>query len=96
MKTVYTTEVFDEWLLGLRDATARAKVLARISRAEQGNLGECEPVGAGVSEMKIHYGPGYRIYFVQRGMEVVVLLGGGDKSSQSRDIKNAIDLAGNL
>ncbi len=96
MKTVRTTEVFDEWLTGLKDARARARVLARIRRAEEGNLGDCGPVGEGVSEMRIHYGPGYRIYFAQQGLEIVVLLGGGDKSTQDKDIKVALELAKEL
>jgi putative addiction module killer protein len=93
MKTVLTTEVFETWFAGLTDARARARINARIRRAEQGNLGDCDPVGEGVSEMRIHYGPGYRVYFIQQGMEIVVLLGGGDKSTQAKDIKAALGLA---
>ena len=66
---------------------------ARIDRAEDGNLGDCEPVGEGVLEMRIHYGPGYRVYFVQRGIEIVILLAGGNKSTQSKDIKSALAIA---
>lgn len=66
---------------------------ARIDRAEDGNLGDCEPVGEGVSEMRIHYGPEYRVYFVQRGIEIVILLAGGNKSTQSKDIKTALEIA---
>ena len=68
----------------------------RIGRIESGNFGDCEPVGEGVSEMRIHYGPGYRVYFKQRGLEVVILLAGGDKSTQSKDIKTALKLAREL
>ena len=93
MKTVLTTEVFESWFAGLTDAQAKARINARIRRAEQGNLGDCGPVGEGVSEMRIHYGPGYRIYFVQQGLEIVILLGGGEKSTQSKDIKAALGLA---
>ena len=72
------------------------RAVARIDRAEQGNFGDCESVGEGISEMRIHYGPGYRVYFVQRGMEIVILLAGGNKSTQSQDIKAALDLARQL
>lgn len=72
------------------------RVQARIDRAEDGNLGDCEPVGEGVSEMRIHYGPGYRVYFVKRGMEIVILLAGGNKSTQSKDIKTALEIARQL
>ena len=68
-------------------------IQVRIDRAEDGNFGDCEPVGEGVSEMRIHYGPGYRVYFVQRGMEIVILLAGGNKSTQSKDIKTAREIA---
>lgn len=93
MKTVLTTEVFDAWLAGLVDARAKARINARIKRAEQGNLGDCGPVGEGVSEMRIHYGPGYRVYFIQQGLEIVILLGGGDKATQTKDIRAAQALA---
>lgn len=96
MKAIHTTEVFDVWFAGLRDRQAAARIKMRLRRVEEGNFGDCEPVGEGVSEMRIHYGPGYRVYFVQRGMEVVVLLAGGDKSTQSKDIKNALKLAQEL
>ena len=93
MRTVLTTEVFDTWLSGLNDARAKARIAARIRRAEEGNLGDCAPVGEGVSEMRIHYGPGYRVYFIQQGLEIVILLAGGDKSTQAKDIKAALGLA---
>ena len=96
MKVIYTTEQFDNWLSNLRDQQAKRRVQARIDRAEDGNFGDCEPVGEGVSEMRIHYGPGYRVYFAQRGMEIVVLLAGGDKRTQAKDIKTALKLAREL
>ena len=96
MKTILTTEVFKAWLTGLRDAQAKARIQARIRRAEQDNLGDCAPVGEGVSEMRIHCGPGYRVYFTHRGLEIVILLAGGDKATQAKDIKLAIELAKQL
>ncbi len=96
MWTVLTTEAFDTRFSALRDQRAARRIQARIDRAEAGNLGGCAPVGEGVSEIRIHHGPGYRVYFVQRGLEVVVLLGGGDKSSQARDIASALELARRL
>ncbi|MCE5181282.1 MAG: type II toxin-antitoxin system RelE/ParE family toxin [Betaproteobacteria bacterium] len=93
MKAIHTTELFDVWLAGLRDRQAAARIKMRIRRAEEDNFGDCESVGEGVSEMRIHYGPGYRVYFAQRDMEMVILLAGGDKSTQSRDIKTALKLA---
>ena len=75
---------------------AQQRIQARIRRAELGNFGDCKPVGEGVSEMRIHYGPGYRIYFLQRGTEIVILLAGGDKSTQSTDIKTALSLVRQL
>ena len=96
MKAIHTTEVFDDWFSGLRDRRAARRIQVRIDRAEDGNFGDCEPVGEGVSEMRIHYGPGYRVYFAQRGTEVLVLLAGGDKSTQSKDIKTALELAREL
>jgi putative addiction module killer protein len=93
MKTIYTTQEFDAWFSKLRDKEAKRRIQLRIDRAETGNLGDCSPVGGGVSEMRIHYGPGYRVYFLQKGIEIVVLLAGGDKSAQSKDIKKAIHIA---
>jgi putative addiction module killer protein len=90
------TNEFAKWLSGLRDRQGRAKILARIDRLEEGNPGKTRSVGAGVVEMKIDFGPGYRVYFVQRGDVVIVLLCGGDKSTQDKDIQRAKDLAGQL
>jgi putative addiction module killer protein len=96
MRTVSQTATFAAWFRGLRDLRAKAKVQARIDRAELGNFGDCAPVGEGVAEMRIHYGPGYRVYFTRRGEELVILLAGGDKGSQYRDIAIALDLARRL
>ena len=96
MKSIYTTDVFDAWFEHLRDKQAARRIQARIDRAEEGNFGDCSPVGDGVSEMRIHFGPGYRVYFAQRGLEIVTLLAGGDKSTQAKDIKTAIGLAQQL
>jgi len=90
---VRQTERFRKWLTGLRDERARARILKRLDRAQAGNLGDVAPVGEGVSEMRIFYGPGYRVYFVQRDKELIVLLCGGDKSAQSADIEEAKALA---
>jgi len=88
--TFQRTEAFDAWLIRLKDKKGKARFLARIRSAEAGNLGDCEPVGEGVSEMRIHYGPGYRVYFTRIGSVVYLLLSGGDKSTQKRDIRRAI------
>lgn len=96
MKSILTTEIFDEWLSSLKDKVGAMRIQARIDRAEDGNFGDTAPVGEGVSEMRIHVGPGYRVYFVQRGLEVVILLAGGDKSTQSKDIQKALELARQL
>ena len=93
MNSIQTTEVFDEWFTGLKDGQAVRRVQVRIDRAEGWDFGDCEPVGEGVSEMRIHYGPGYRVYFVLRGLEVVTLLAGGNKTTQSKDIKTALEIA---
>ncbi len=85
-----------KWLDGLRDARAVAKIAARINRLSEGNFGDCASVGDGVSELRIHFGPGYRVYFVRRGNLVVVLLAGGDKSTQDHDIKLAKSLRKDL
>ena len=96
MIEIRKTDVFAKWLDGLPDLRARARVQARIERLAAGNPGDAEPVGEGVSELRINYGPGYRVYFRQRGRELIILLAGGDKSTQSRDIKSALRLARNL
>lgn len=96
MLTVRRTAEFSGWLKNLRDIRARAKVISRIDRLALGNAGDVKAVGEGVSELRINYGPGYRVYFVQRGDEYVVLLCGGDKASQDADIKRAKKLAGEL
>jgi putative addiction module killer protein len=91
MIEVRQTEMFRTWLAALRDRRAQARIAARIQRAAYGNLGDVRPVGNGVSEMRVDYGPGYRVYFIQR--QLIVLLCGGDKSTQSRDIERAQALA---
>jgi putative addiction module killer protein len=96
MNTFVRSSVFDAWLSGLADQQAKARVLARLRSATLGNFGDCEPVGDGVSEMRIHAGPGYRIYFVRRGATVFFLLSGGDKSSQKRDVARAKKMAREL
>ncbi len=89
MITFVRTPEFDAWLKALRDPIGKARITSRIRSAEQGNFGDCEPVGDGVSEMRIHCGPGYRVYYSRRGKVVYLLLCGGSKSTQSRDIKQA-------
>ncbi|TAK63468.1 type II toxin-antitoxin system RelE/ParE family toxin [Methylobacter sp.] len=91
MNIFQKSDEFDAWLVGLKDP-----VVLRLDRAAKGNFGDCEPVGAGVSEMRIHYGPGYRVYFIRRGAVIYLLLLGGDKSTQKRDIKRAIEMANAL
>lgn len=96
MIQVRQTEVYARWFAGLRDRQARARVDVRIRRLSLGNPGDVRAVGEGVSELRIDYGPGYRVYFVERGQELVVLLAGGDKRTQKRDIDRALDLARGL
>jgi putative addiction module killer protein len=96
MIKIETTHTFAKWLRNLRDSRAKARVAVRIERIKDGNFGDVKPVGSGVSEMRIPCGPGYRVYFVQRGDELVILLAGGDKSTQDSDIKQAIEIAKNL
>jgi putative addiction module killer protein len=89
-------EVYPKWLDGLPDIQARARILVRVKRLAAGNPGDVKPVGEGVSELRIDYRPGYRMYCKKQGQEVVILLAGGDKHNQARDIKAALRLARNL
>lgn len=86
------TPEFDDWLKGLRNPVAKARIIARIRSAEQGNFGDCKPIGHGISEMRVHCGPGYRLYYTRRGKEIYLLLCGGDKSTQRQDIQLAQSL----
>ena len=96
MIEIRKTEAYARWIDGLRDIRARARILARVERLATGNPGDAKPVGEGVSELRIHYGPGYRVYYTQRGRDLVILLAGGDKRTQARDIKTALRLARKL
>ena len=89
MNSFQRTSEFDAWLKALRDPVGKARIISRIRSAEAGNFGDCEPVGEGVSEMRVHCGPGYRVYYSRTGDVVYLLLCGGDKSTQKRDIKQA-------
>ena len=93
MIEIRQTETYAEWFLSLRDRQAKARIDIRIRRLSLGNPGDAKAVGEGVSELRIDYGPGYRVYFVQHGQTVVILLAGGDKRTQNRDIKAALELA---
>jgi len=93
---VRQTETYSKWFKSLRDQQARARINVRIRRLSLGNPGDVKPVGEGVSELRIDYGPGYRVYFEDKGHTVVILLAGGDKQTQERDIKAALDLAREL
>jgi len=96
MNTFLRSAEFDLWLSGLKDKLGRARIAHRIRSAEMGNFSDCEPVGEGVSEMRVHVGPGYRAYFTRRADAAYLLLLGGDKSSQKRDIRRAILMARTL
>ena len=96
MYTVLRSDAFDTWLKGLKDKQAVVRILARIRSAEAGNLGDVKPVGEGVSEMRVHHGPGYRLYFMRQGKVVYLLLLGGAKRTQKRDIERALDMAREL
>ena len=96
MDEIRKTENFAKWINGLRDIRARARILVRIERLASGNPGDVKAIGEGVSELRINYGPGYRVYYKRRGQKVVVLLAGGDKRTQAKDIKTALRLAQNL
>ncbi|MBK1663005.1 hypothetical protein CKO38_04875 [Rhodospirillum rubrum] len=93
MITIHRTDIFDSWLSGLRDHQAKARILARIRSAEQGNFGDSKAIGGSISELRIDTGPGYRIYFTRQGEIVYLLLCGGDKSTQPQDITRAKDMA---
>ena len=93
MWTITRTDEFSDWLRGLRDERVKARIAVRIDRLALGNAGDVRPVGAGVSELRIDYGPGYRVYFIREGEALIVLLCGGDKGSQVRDIEEAKALA---
>ena len=93
MGEILKSATFDRWFCGLKDRQAKARIAARIDRLSLGNPGDVKPVGSGVSEMRIDYGPGYRVYFTQRGPIVIVILCGGDKRTQAADIKRAIEIA---
>ena len=93
MIEIRQTLVFEDFLNGLRDERAKAKISARIHRLANGNAGDVAPVGGGVSELRLHFGPGYRVYFMRHGQTLIMLLCGGDKSTQDRDIKRAKELA---
>jgi len=90
------THIYAEWIDNLRDLQGRTRILVRVERLAAGNPGDVKSVGGGVSELRIHFGPGYRVYFTQRGQDIVILLAGGDKSSQPKDIQTALQLAKNL
>jgi len=96
MVEIRKTEIFAKWIDELQDIRARARILVRIERLSAGNPGDVKSVGEGVSEMRINYGPGYRVYYKEHGRKFIVLLAGGDKKSQAKDIKTALDLARNL
>jgi putative addiction module killer protein len=96
MIEIRKTEHFAKWIDSLQDIRARARIQARIERLATGNPGDVKAVGEGISEMRIDYGPGYRVYYTQHGRSVVILLAGGDKDTQGRDIKTALRLARNL
>lgn len=96
MVEIRQTELFTEWFRKLRDRQAKARIQVRIDRLQLGLTGDVKPVGEGVSELRVDHGPGYRVYFAYRGRELVILLAGGDKRTQDRDIKIAIELAQDL
>ena len=96
MLQIQQTETYAKWFAGLRDRVARARIDIRIRRLSLGNAADAKPVGEGISEMRVDHGPGYRVYFIQRGEVVIVLLAGGNKSTQNRDIRNAKALAKDL
>ena len=96
MIEIRQTEIYSKWFKSLRDSQAQARINIRIRRLSMGNSGDVKPVGKGVSELRIDYGAGYRVYFIQRGTQLIILLAGGDKRTQDKDIKTALNLAKEL
>ncbi len=96
MVEIRKTDAYAQWLDGLRDIHGRARIQARIERLAEGNPGDVRPVGEGISELRINFGSGYRVYFKKHGREIIILLAGGDKNSQNTDIRTAMRLARNL
>lgn len=96
MLDVRQTEEFSDWLRRLKDAKAKARIAARIERMKFGNLGDCKSLGGGLTEMRVDFGPGYRVYFARQGGAIVLLLCGGDKRTQQRDIRRAYEIAEKL
>ena len=96
MIEIRQTELYSEWFSNLRDRVAKVRIDIRIRRLSLGNPGDVKPVGEGVSELRIDYGPGYRVYFAQRGLKLIILLAGGNKSTQEKDIQTAKELARKL
>ena len=96
MYTIKTLLAFDIWLNGLKDRMTRIRLGRRLDRAQRGNLGDVKPIGEGIFEMREHFGPGWRMYYVQRGETLIVMLGGGDKSTQPADINKAVKLAATI
>jgi putative addiction module killer protein len=90
------TDVYAEWIDNLRDLQGRARILVRVERLASGNPGDVKALSGGVSELRVHFGPGYRVYFTQRGHDIVILLAGGGKSTQPKDVQTALQLAKNL
>ena len=96
MFTIRRTAEFDEWFSGIRDGVTRRRLVARLRKAQLGNLGDVKPVGTGVYEMRENFGPGWRLYYLKRGAVLIVMLGGGDKSTQVADISRAVKLAARI
>lgn len=96
MKQIEKTSEYQEWFTGLADVTIKARVAARVRRLTLGNAGDAEPIGEGVSELRLHFGAGWRVYYTERAGQIILLLAGGNKSSQKRDIQLALELARNL
>lgn len=96
MFEVLTTDEFDKWLSDLADERARTKIVSRVARLRFGNAGDAKPVGEGVSEMRVHHGPGYRVYYKQTRKTIIVMLCGGDKATQEKDVRRAKKMAAEL